>query len=434
MQDRPKRLPFVLSIALSLAVAPVGAAGDKKKGAAAAHDCSALKAEIAKAESDLAGLRKGSRSLRDELAAAKRDRDQFAAKLAAAEKRGGDLGGELSDLRKRYEAELVKLKTALSQIEAKHAQTAKSAAEAMELKAELKKENQTLTQELQAAWGRAKKADAQSEALTVLEKEKLELISTLKLVREETKQLLHREVTALEQEIRKRDELLTKTAAEFKAVQTELAGTRADLKKAKERPAPDTKKLDAQLAAKGKEIVELKAELEAAEKQLANEGAAKADCEKAVAALRAKLAKATAAKASPAPKPKPAPKAKPVCQSSDLVAVLHFANGACCTKRDREIAIAKVREVLQRDRGAQFDIIGHTCNTGCAQLNLCLSKCRAQSVHDLLVIAGIKPRILDTYGLGEEEPVADNRTERGRRANRRVEIRIYRPGALPPGY
>ncbi|NEY37428.1 OmpA family protein, partial [Streptomyces sp. PRKS01-65] len=47
---------------------------------------------------------------------------------------------------------------------------------------------------------------------------------------------------------------------------------------------------------------------------------------------------------------------------------------------------------------------------------------RAESVRTRLVGGGIAAERLSAKGYGQSQPVADNATEEGRRANRRVEL------------
>ncbi len=80
--------------------------------------------------------------------------------------------------------------------------------------------------------------------------------------------------------------------------------------------------------------------------------------------------------------------------------------------------------VLQKFNRSLVDVTGHTDSTGSDQYNLTLSQQRAQSVASYLVSQGNDPRRFYTQGLGESRPIADNSTEAGRAANRRVEIQI----------
>lgn len=69
-------------------------------------------------------------------------------------------------------------------------------------------------------------------------------------------------------------------------------------------------------------------------------------------------------------------------------------------------------------------ISGHTDNTGEASYNLKLSYDRAAAVADYLIRNNISRDRISYEGLGSTRPIADNRTEEGRRKNRRVEIRL----------
>ena len=68
------------------------------------------------------------------------------------------------------------------------------------------------------------------------------------------------------------------------------------------------------------------------------------------------------------------------------------------------------------------DIIGHASADGPDDYNLDLSKRRAESVKSYLQGQGVISQRLYAIGMGETQPIADNSTETGRAANRRVEI------------
>jgi tetratricopeptide (TPR) repeat protein len=72
--------------------------------------------------------------------------------------------------------------------------------------------------------------------------------------------------------------------------------------------------------------------------------------------------------------------------------------------------------------GARIRIEGHTDSVGDPKYNLRLSRRRAEAVREYLVKGGIKENLLAFIGKGDTEPVADNRTEGGRRQNRRVDL------------
>lgn len=72
----------------------------------------------------------------------------------------------------------------------------------------------------------------------------------------------------------------------------------------------------------------------------------------------------------------------------------------------------------------QLEIIGHTDSLGPDARNKTLSLARAQAVADYLASRGVSRDLLVVKGMGEELPIASNRTETGRAKNRRVEVNI----------
>ena len=82
---------------------------------------------------------------------------------------------------------------------------------------------------------------------------------------------------------------------------------------------------------------------------------------------------------------------------------------------------------LAGDPNTLVTVVGHTDSTGSPAVNNPLSVERAQSVRDYLVARGVPATRIQTYGRGENEPVASNATEAGRAQNRRVEIFLREP-------
>ncbi|CAM3588044.1 OmpA family protein [Pontibacter korlensis] len=87
--------------------------------------------------------------------------------------------------------------------------------------------------------------------------------------------------------------------------------------------------------------------------------------------------------------------------------------------------IAQLAETLKKYPDTNILIEGHTDNTGTRQINQPLSERRAQSVANYLASMGVDRSRMTTTGYADDQPVADNSTEAGRRQNRRVEIAIY---------
>ncbi len=74
--------------------------------------------------------------------------------------------------------------------------------------------------------------------------------------------------------------------------------------------------------------------------------------------------------------------------------------------------------------GRKIQILGHTDDVGTVPFNQALSERRAESVMKYLISLGCDPAMINSMGLGKSMPVADNQTEAGRAANRRVEIKF----------
>jgi len=86
--------------------------------------------------------------------------------------------------------------------------------------------------------------------------------------------------------------------------------------------------------------------------------------------------------------------------------------------------LSSVAVVLAEYDKTLVDVAGHTDSTGSDSYNQALSQRRAQAVASYLQAQGVAPVRLQVEGYGEMRPIADNSTEQGRAANRRVEITL----------
>jgi outer membrane protein OmpA-like peptidoglycan-associated protein len=89
-----------------------------------------------------------------------------------------------------------------------------------------------------------------------------------------------------------------------------------------------------------------------------------------------------------------------------------------------EPSMNKIAQIVKKYGKTHLSLVGHTDSTGSTAYNQGLSERRAKSVHDYLLQQGIIPQRLAYYGMGENQPRADNATSYGRTLNRRVEIII----------
>ena len=71
-------------------------------------------------------------------------------------------------------------------------------------------------------------------------------------------------------------------------------------------------------------------------------------------------------------------------------------------------------------------VVGYTDNQGDPAANKTLSDARAATVKKELSAQGIAGERIETAGMGEADPIADNATEEGRAKNRRTELVIVR--------
>jgi outer membrane protein OmpA-like peptidoglycan-associated protein len=81
-----------------------------------------------------------------------------------------------------------------------------------------------------------------------------------------------------------------------------------------------------------------------------------------------------------------------------------------------------VGKVLAKYEKTVVEVAGHTDSTGSDAYNQGLSERRANSVSAYLRSQGVIEQRLITLGMGESRPIADNSSDSGRQANRRVEI------------
>lgn len=86
-----------------------------------------------------------------------------------------------------------------------------------------------------------------------------------------------------------------------------------------------------------------------------------------------------------------------------------------------------IAEILSDCGEIRMEIGGHTDSQGREVMNEQLSQARAQSVLNELRARRVLTSAITAKGYGESEPIADNDTEEGREANRRIEFRVIRP-------
>jgi len=87
-------------------------------------------------------------------------------------------------------------------------------------------------------------------------------------------------------------------------------------------------------------------------------------------------------------------------------------------------ALKKIADYMLHNPDDSINIKGFTDSTGSYSYNVSVSEFRANTIKTYLVGKGIESVRIKTFGLGPEDPIASNKTEAGRRQNRRVEIEL----------
>ena len=99
-----------------------------------------------------------------------------------------------------------------------------------------------------------------------------------------------------------------------------------------------------------------------------------------------------------------------------------FASGKSVLLPGAQERLGQVAEALKANEESNILIEGHTDTTGTREVNMALSKSRAEAVQAFLASRGVSNDRMRAVGVGPDQPVADNGTPEGRANNRRVEI------------
>jgi outer membrane protein OmpA-like peptidoglycan-associated protein len=131
------------------------------------------------------------------------------------------------------------------------------------------------------------------------------------------------------------------------------------------------------------------------------------------------------AEAPPPAAPAPAPRVKVTEKKLELLEKVYFDTSKTTIKPASLPLLDEVAQVLNGNPQVKKVVVeGHTDNTGAADFNTKLSQGRAESVRDYLVKKGVAADRIEAKGFGPTRPIADNKTAKGREANRRVEFVI----------
>lgn len=101
-------------------------------------------------------------------------------------------------------------------------------------------------------------------------------------------------------------------------------------------------------------------------------------------------------------------------------------------KPEAKDMLKRVAQTLNQNPNTVILVVGYTDSTGNFDYNVKLSEKRAEAVKNELVLNGVDPTRILTFGCGPKHPIAPNNTPEGRALNRRVEILVYPKGVTIP--
>ncbi|MCX4246638.1 OmpA family protein [Paraliomyxa miuraensis] len=113
-----------------------------------------------------------------------------------------------------------------------------------------------------------------------------------------------------------------------------------------------------------------------------------------------------------------------VKQFEGVLKGIYFDTGKSTIRKKSYPALDRVVKVLEKYPGLKVEISGHTDSVGSEEDNVVLSQERADAVKQFMVDKGIDEGRITTRGAGPNEPIADNKSKKGRQQNRRIEFRL----------
>ncbi len=109
---------------------------------------------------------------------------------------------------------------------------------------------------------------------------------------------------------------------------------------------------------------------------------------------------------------------------------INFEPGSATIDASALDIMDEIAEILKKCGDLPLEIQGYTDSQGRESMNLALSQSRAESVLNELRARRVLTGTFTARGFGEDNPIADNGTEAGREANRRIEFKLIRPDTV----
>ena len=114
-------------------------------------------------------------------------------------------------------------------------------------------------------------------------------------------------------------------------------------------------------------------------------------------------------------------------QSDLKIGRIEFEGGQSTLLESSLGLLDRVAGTLLRCGDVGIEVAAYADSDGSAEQNKILTQARAEMVVDYLIDVGVKREQLTAMGYGEDNPIADNATEEGKRANRRIEFAVQLP-------
>jgi chemotaxis protein MotB len=113
----------------------------------------------------------------------------------------------------------------------------------------------------------------------------------------------------------------------------------------------------------------------------------------------------------------------------NLPAAILFPSGSADISDEGRVALGEVAVILKQMKGRRFTVAGHTDADALGKAdkfksNWELSTARAVAVAQILIDKGVSPAQLIAAGYAQYDPVSSNKTEAGKKKNRRIEIML----------
>ena len=111
---------------------------------------------------------------------------------------------------------------------------------------------------------------------------------------------------------------------------------------------------------------------------------------------------------------------------------INFATGSSAIREAERDNLKTIHGLLKNHAGLRVVVLGYTDSSGDEETNVNLSFDRAEAVVQELIQQGIPSDRLHTEGCNDTNPVGDNRTEKGKAKNRRVEVKMVQQDEVAP--